>query len=162
MRKALSSLALAVVLVACGPHGPDPEPEEPTRCDTESAAPAAVPAFELLREAPGGDRVPLVSGDVLPRHYGSQGGSHFYVYPRAFSADATAWYVDVTLRSPSGGVLASGGRGFTPCAGQWIRPLELTVFIETYDDVAGKLTVTAQPGQGAPFTVEADVSVGGS
>jgi hypothetical protein len=39
-----------------------------------------------------------------------------------------------------------------PRLGQWIRPLELTVFIETHDDVAGKLTVTAQPGQGAPFT----------
>jgi len=151
-------VAVAFLAMGCS-SPPEPEAEEPTRCDAARPAPASIPAVEFLREDGAGGHTPLVSGDALKRHYGSQGGSHFYVYARVFSADATPWLVSAKLSGVNAAVLAQGSQGFTACAGQWIEPREVTVFLESGGDLAGTLSVTAKPQQGAPLDYEVDVTV---
>lgn len=157
----LARLALALALVACSPSAAEPEQAAPAKCDPSLPAPSSVPALEVLREGSIGGWAPLAAGDVLSRHYGAQGGSHFYVYGRLFADSPSPWLLSATLTSPGSAALAQGSRGFTACAGQWVEPREITVFIEASGDLAGMLEVMAKPEQGPPLTFAAPISVGG-
>lgn len=157
-----SCLLLLVIAVAgCSTEEPGPAPEEPTKCDPSRPAPSSVPAFELLREESGGGYAPLVAGDALVRHHGAQGGSHFYVYGRLFSAEPSVWLLSASFTGADSTLLAQGSRGFTACAAEWVEPREITVFLEASGDLAGTLLVTAKPEQRTPLTFEAPITVGG-
>ena len=162
-RKMLRTLLPSLLLgaLACGPRHVEPE-DQPVTCDPDLAAPSAAPALEVLRVASTGDYVPLVANDALHRQYGTQGGSHFYVYARVYSSDSSLWAIEAALTANDASVLASGHEEFEGCEAQWIRPREITVFIDGGGDLAGTLSVKAKSQQGAPLIFEAPVSVGGS
>lgn len=151
---------LLVSTAACGPRHVQPEPEEPVTCDSALSVPKTDLALEVLRDASGGGTVPLATGDTLQQQFGAQGGSHFFVYARVYSAEASTWLVDAKLAAGDGTVLAAGSDEFQGCQAQWITPRALRVFIESGGALAGTLTVKAKAQQGAPLIFEAPITVG--
>lgn len=152
--------ALLCSLAACGPRHVEPEPDEPVTCDPGLAAPKTDLALEVLRSAPGGGYEPIAKGDALERQYGAQGGSHFFVYARVYSAEASTWLIDAKLAAGDSTLLAAGSDEFKGCDAQWNQPRALRVFVEAGGDLAGTLTVNAKAQQGAPLIFETEVTVG--
>ncbi|MBK7582771.1 MAG: hypothetical protein IPI67_21565 [Myxococcales bacterium] len=147
-------------LTACSPSQAEPKPDDGPRCEPSLAAPSAAPALEVLRETSTQEFVPVADDDMLTRHWGNQGGTHFWIYPRVFTESGEIWFIDAKLVGADGTTLAAGGQGFTACALQWTKPRQVTVFLEASGDLAGTLTVSAKPQQGAPLTFEAPIKVG--
>lgn len=156
----LLPLALLAPLGCSSPSSPS-EPSETTKCDPEKPAPAAVPAFEALTTDAAGAFLPIAPDALFERHFGPQGGSHFYVYAGVFSPDTKIWSVSAKLTATDGSTLAAGQRGFTPCEGKWTAPREITVFLEASGAIDGTLHVEATPGSGAPLSYEGPASVTG-
>lgn len=146
-------IALAIALFACSPA---PEDEENAdvgpSCDPTAAAPASVPALEVLGET-SKDHYEVVTPDAeLLRHDGPQGGQHFWIRVRLFAATESVWSFDAELVDGTGLSVASGQRGFTACEAMWVEPREITVFLEELNaPVTGTLRVTANGGQLPPF-----------
>jgi len=146
-------------LVACSSTPrPEPGPSKPS-CDATLPAPATVPAISFLGETQNDHYVPLEPDLVLFRHYGAQGGQHFWIGVQVYSPDARIWSFDAKLVGGGGEILASGSQGLTACANAWTQQRQVTVFLEPpYTALGGTLQIEASspPDQ---FSFEGPVSV---
>jgi hypothetical protein len=143
-------------LLACSSDPPKSDPVPP--CDSAIPAPSTAPAVEALVQ--NGDTYdPITDGMALPRHYGPQGGSHFYVWSRVFFESKESVEVAATLLSDADGATIAGGfETFTACETSWTKTKRLTVFFQQ-EPVTTGMTLHVKTSQPASSPLELTIPI---
>ncbi|MCK6544298.1 hypothetical protein L6R52_00360 [Myxococcota bacterium] len=99
---------------SCGPTTPGPS----TECETAIPVPARETV--ILGRLDGASAfVPLVDGDVLPRHFGSQGGQHVELAVRLYADAGAVWVHELSLWADAELQVGGTSERVDACAPGW-------------------------------------------